>query len=74
MAGWTAEGGALGVETGGRNKYYWTVLHSAKQCRDRNKGIIQRYQTIMCSYSEIDESTRNDRAVITIMRIETILG
>ena len=28
MADWTAEGGALGTETRGRNKCYWTGLHT----------------------------------------------
>jgi len=38
MAGWTAEGGALGRENGGRNKRYCTGLHTAELWIDRNKA------------------------------------
>jgi len=38
MAGWTAEGGALGRENGRRNKCYCTGLHTAERWVDRNKA------------------------------------
>jgi len=54
MAGWTAECGALGTETGGRNKCHWTGLHTAERWIDRNKGHMPHYQTNLYCYQKAE--------------------
>ena len=72
MAGWTAESGDLGTEIGGRNKCYWTGLHTAEFLIKRNKGHMPHYQTSMCLSKE-RAANRNEKFVIAIWGVETLL-